>query len=146
MPSTWKRIAAAGCGFFLLVLALPLRMSDISPAALRAVVSPARISWTRRYLNSLCAPAQIIAAREVVQKYQDDEKRTVAFAVSYLAYKAALAKGAAKLERDDAAKAASAMGLYDSGTPRKPLAATLLDELKTPPPKIDGDGVRLRLL
>jgi hypothetical protein len=123
---------------------LPLRIGEIPQPGLRATVSPARVSWARRYLNPLSAQSQLIAAREVVHMYQEDEQRTAAFATKYLAYKTAT--GATAQLRDAAANAASAMGLYGSGTPRVPLARTLLDEKNAPPATIADDGVRLRLL
>jgi hypothetical protein len=129
------------------------RPPAMGPAAgdkfVRALSSPARVTWARRYLGGAGPLTQVVAAREVTSAYQADEARTIAFETAYIEYREALAAGDAALitsKRDAAAAAASAMGIYDDATPRRPLGLSLPDAAKSVPASVNDDGVRLRLL
>jgi hypothetical protein len=128
----------------------PMNIAAIEDKNVRAVVSPARMTWASRYLGPLSAQGQVVAAHEVTDRYARDEALTTKFESAYIAYRKVLASGgspaALTQAQKDAVAAASAMGLYASGAPRAPLAATFVDAQKAPPANVPEDGVLLRLL
>ncbi len=109
------------------------------------------MSWARRYLGSLGSQGKLVASHEVTARYQRDEMLTIAFETAYLAYRTALVTradvAAVESARSAAASAASAMGLYSSGTPRVPLGIPFAGKDATHPAvAVPADGVVLRLL